>query len=120
MARLVSMGTIRSAYGPGEGRHWFDPSTMRFFRCRLPANGYRAEHGDGFYFVSSEQGPDGVRAYTVREMRRESESEPYSIEDRGGFQAYGSRAVADRVAFHLALSSGAPATFQSAPEVAPR
>lgn len=120
MARTVGMETIRRAYGPGEGRHWFDPSTMRFFRCRLPANGYRAEHGDGYYFVSSEQGPDGVRKYTVREMRRDAESEPYRIGDRGGFQAYATRSAADRVARSLAETSHAPASYLNAPEVAPR
>jgi hypothetical protein len=42
------------------GKNWFSPDTVRFFKSRI-------EHwyGDG-YFITSEQGPDGVRRYSVR------------------------------------------------------
>ena len=110
METKVSMETIRRAYGLGEGRHWFDADTMRFFACRLPTYGYRAAHGDTFYFVSSEQGPTRGRRYSVREMTR-TESGEYDIDTRGGFQAYATRAAADRVARAYAATSGAPVTY---------
>ena len=51
--------------------HWFDASSMRFFRSRLPQGGYKL--GDKVYFISSEQftglyEPDGKRLYTIRVM----------------------------------------------------
>jgi hypothetical protein len=46
------------------GSHWWDPEAMRFFRCIVDSNVY--EGPGGVYFVSSEKGPHGPRAYTVR------------------------------------------------------
>lgn len=44
-----------------KGHHWFDPSTLRFFRSRFGKRVYGAR-----YFVSSEQGPGMPRRYSVR------------------------------------------------------
>lgn len=118
-AQKCSMATIRRAYAPGEGRHWFDAGSMNFFRSRLPRLGYRAAYGDAYYFVSSEQcGWDGERRYTVREMKRDSDAEAYSIDSRGGFQAYATREQADACAYAYAMTSGAPAARLAA-EVKP-
>ena len=68
----ISMSEIRAIYNPGEGRHWFDRSSMRFFRTKLPRYGYRANDGT-IYFVTSEQFVDSrgnadPRRYSVRKM----------------------------------------------------
>jgi len=44
------------------GRHFFEASTMRFFRSRVLEGVY-----GGRYFVTSEKPPHGPRAYTIRE-----------------------------------------------------
>ena len=44
------------------GQHFFDASTLRFFRSRVIAQVY-----DDRYFITSEQAPGGPRLYTVRE-----------------------------------------------------
>lgn len=93
----VPMHEIKRLYGPGEGRHWFDTDTMRFFRCRLPDGGYQASNGR-IYFVTSEKGPDGIRAYSVRCLK-----EPRgTIETIGSFQQYRSRSGANSAALRLA------------------
>jgi hypothetical protein len=69
--KTISIADIKAIYNPGEGRHWFDRSTMRFFRTKLPRVGYQADNGD-IYFVTSEQfvGSHSIdpRRYTVRKL----------------------------------------------------
>ena len=48
--------------------HWFDRSTMQFFKCRLPDYAYLKN--DDAYFISSEKGPSDIRAYTIRKFDR--------------------------------------------------
>lgn len=67
----VPMDVIKTRYCPGEGRHFFDPSSCRFFRSRMPHYGF--EGPGGCYFVTSEQfvSSDGIparRRYTVRQL----------------------------------------------------
>jgi hypothetical protein len=68
----IPMSVIKAQYGPREGRHWFDRSTMRFFRSHLPKQGYRGP--GGVFFVTSEQfvnmqrGDVHPRRYTVRQL----------------------------------------------------
>lgn len=45
--------------------HWFDTDTLRFFKTRLGA--LRVVRNI-WLFISSEKGPHGPRAYTVRRM----------------------------------------------------
>ena len=70
----IPMSIVRDEYGSGEGRHWFDKSSMRFFRSQLPRNAYRGP--GGIFFVSSEQfiGSNGAqpRRYTVRQFIKET------------------------------------------------
>ena len=50
----------------GAGSHWFDASSMRFFRSRVVPQVF---HGKGgVYFVTSEKGPNEQRAFTVRKF----------------------------------------------------
>lgn len=48
------------------GSHWFDRSTMRFFRCRLLDTVFQGD--GGIFFVTSERSPVGPRRYTVRKF----------------------------------------------------
>lgn len=66
MSRQVPISDIKDAYRPGPGAHWFDKDTGSFFRTRLPQYGLYG--ADGIYFVTSEQPPEGERAYTVRRL----------------------------------------------------
>lgn len=56
------------------GSHFFDDDTMRFFSSRLLSgvyapDGYEAEEGNRFFFVTSERfGDDAPRHYAVRVM----------------------------------------------------
>lgn len=65
---------------------------MRFFRSRVGGTLF-----GGRYFVTSRQGPDGVRAYTVRAVMDDG-----CIETMGSFQQYcGAVAAARRLAGEL-------------------
>ena len=88
---LITIRGIREANARA-GYHFFDPGTLRFFKSRIGRRAY----GWGV-FVTSEQGPDGVRRYSVRRCRDDGR-----IDTVGGFQAYassdGAKAAAKRVA----------------------
>ncbi len=43
------------------GRHWFEDDAMQFFKTRL-----ESDLIDGRYFITSERGPNGPRAYSIR------------------------------------------------------
>lgn len=47
------------------GSHWWDRSSMRFFRCRVNDQVYQGT--GGVYFVTSEKYSDEPRKYTVRQ-----------------------------------------------------
>ena len=46
--------------------HWFDKSTMEFFKSKLPEYGFL--HKERLFFISSESAPESIRKYTVREL----------------------------------------------------
>lgn len=71
------------------GHHWFDWSTMRFFRTRLCPNTVKGLPDGGALFVTSECGPDRVRRYSVRRAHPRG-----AVSTIGGFQAYATRAQA--------------------------
>ena len=51
------------------GSHYFDRSTMRFFNSRVLPQVF---HGSGgIYFVTSEKGPNEIRAFTIRKFKPE-------------------------------------------------
>ncbi len=45
--------------------HWFDKDTLAFFKSKVGERAYLDGKG-GAYFTSSERGPHGPRAYSVR------------------------------------------------------
>ena len=60
------------------GRHWFEADSMEFFKSRLESNLI-----DGRYFITSEHGPYGPRAFSVRMA-----DEDAHIQTVGDFMAY--------------------------------
>lgn len=60
---LHTMTAIRRA-NRDAGNHWFDSGTMRFFNTRVGKTCYPCK--GGAFFVSSEKGSFGYRAYSVR------------------------------------------------------
>jgi hypothetical protein len=49
------------------GSHWFEADTMKFFKSQVSASHcYPSEAQRCTYFVTSEQPPDGARAWSVR------------------------------------------------------
>ena len=76
--------------------HWFEKSTMRFFRSRVAQYGYQGP--GGVYFVSSEQfDAQSPRLYSVRRQKADG-----SIETVGDFQAFKSRSGAHAAAKRFA------------------
>lgn len=90
---ILSIQEIEKVYSPGIGRHWFDPSSMRFFKSRLADVGYQSADGS-VYFVSSEKGPDDRRAFSVRRL-----SGPKGdISTIGEFQSFATSGTATKYA----------------------
>lgn len=94
--KTVHITDIIATYNPGPGRHWFDPDTMKFFSCRLPAVGFSSTDGS-VYFVSSEKTPFSHRKYSVRRLVGEGR-----IETVGEFGGYKTKARATTQARKLA------------------
>lgn len=75
------------------GKHFFEASTMRFFRSRILPDVY-----GGRYFITSEQfDRDSPRLYTIREV-----NEHGGIDTVGEFQQYDTLDKARRAARKLA------------------
>ena len=90
-------GTMRAA-----GSHWFDPDTIRFFRCRISNKLYQG--GGGVFFVTSEKSPFGPRAYSVRQFVLDGREGP-EINTIGDFNSL-TRSVAHTQARNLAKLGG--------------
>lgn len=78
------------------GQFFFSPSTMRFFKSRVGREVY--EGPGGVYFATSEQGPSGIRRYTVRQFIPETGW----VKTAGEHQQYGSSGAARQAALKLA------------------
>ena len=61
---------IKALYAPGAGRHWFDPSTMAFFRTVLPGFGLKTPFGN--FFITAETGPSGLQRFSIRVQNADS------------------------------------------------
>lgn len=48
--------------------HWFDESSMRFFKSRLTSNFRRLDDKNAL-FVTTEKGPNGIRAASIRHAK---------------------------------------------------
>jgi len=81
---------------------WFEKGAMRFFKTRLGDKAY-ADGVGGAFFVSSEQGPHGPRAYSVRRYS----AERCSVGTVGEFMGYKTSAQATSAARKLAATSAA-------------
>ena len=73
------------------GQHWFDADTMAFFKSRL-----ESDLIDGRYFISSERGPYGPRAFSIREA-----DEDAHIQTVGEFMGYETKADATHAVTQL-------------------
>ena len=78
-----SMARIREA-NKASGGHWFERGAMRFFNTKIEGGPY-----GGHYFVTSEVGPDGRKAYSVRKA-----DEGGKISTVGDFQSYSTKGAA--------------------------
>ena len=100
----ISMHDIRRA-AERSGSHWFDPSTMRFFRSRLAQVGYVSEKESNVaFFVSSEQyravsGGLLPRRYSVRRV----DLTTGRVRTVGEFQAFASSSSAHAKAISCAV-----------------
>ena len=85
---ILPFRTIRAKYErlKPEG-HWFDEGTMRFFKTKLPENGY--ELASGWYFITRETNPSGISRYSVRRL-----DDAGDIRTVGEFHSYTSAAAA--------------------------
>lgn len=91
MGAYVSMAEIKARYAAANpGGHWFDPSTMAFFRSKL-AEGGRTTAGGEVLFASSERPPEMKRQYSIRLLKASGE-----IVTVGGFCEFGSWFAAER------------------------
>ena len=79
------MDELRRQYS-GEGKHFFDPGSMRFFNSRIKDRVY-----GGNMFITSERGPSGPRAYTIKKIDKQGR-----INTVGEFQQYATSAAAER------------------------
>ncbi len=110
----VSLSTIRAA-NKSAGLHFFDASSMRFFRSKVESRAaHLAADGVTAYFVTSEQftpstGTPDPRKFTVRKADLKSGS----VDTHGSFQGHPSKSEA---AIAAKLAAKAPHT--PAPEIA--
>ena len=74
------------------GSHFFDPATMRFFKSKVHGPVYPNHVNNYTCFVTSEQGPGGPRAYTVKKFSN------CEIDTVGKFQQYGTLKAAKTAA----------------------
>lgn len=73
---MISIDIIK-ARNEEIGHHFFSPSTMAFFDSIVYDETF------GYYFVTSEKGPSGVRAFTVRHQNEDG-----TIDTVGEFQQW--------------------------------
>jgi hypothetical protein len=83
------------------GSHFFEKATMKFFSSRVGDYAY-ADGKGGAYFTTSEKGPYGPRAYTVRRY----DPKRCGVETVGKFQGYDSSEKARAEAKRLAKDNG--------------
>lgn len=90
MATYFTIQDIRNANAE-HGHHWFEPATLRFFKSKVYAPVVAN------MFVSSEQGPDGIRRYTIRRANDDG-----SIDTVDEFQQFPTKRAAVRTMQRLA------------------
>lgn len=73
-----------------KGYYYFSPDTMRFFKSRVSEDVYQGE--GGVFLVTSEQGPNMPRLYSVRQFFPET-GKVNTVDE---FQAYKTLSAAKR------------------------
>lgn len=73
--------------------NFFEPDTMRFFKSRVGSHVY-ADGKGGAYFVTSEKGPNEIRAFSVRRY----DPKKCGFHTVGEFQGYKNAATAKAAA----------------------
>lgn len=103
-----TVNTIKQAMRAA-GSHWFDPDTMRFFKCKILPTVYQGP--GGIFFVSSEAYQEESRAYSVRQFKPDTND----IDTVGDFNSM-TRAEAIAKAAELSKCSGIAADFGTTTE----
>lgn len=101
---LWTINSIQAAMRQ-RGSHWWDPDTMRFFRCKVMPTVYQGD--GGVYFVSSEAYREESRAYSVRKF----DPVEADIDTVGEMGQYKTKVVALNRAKKLAQGEGLVANF---------
>jgi len=67
MKTTIPMASIKALhYAKNPDSHWFDHETMKFFKTKLPAYGYKLNAR--IFFITRETNPDNVSMYSLREL----------------------------------------------------
>jgi len=92
---IYSLDDLKKHYYKNTKGHFFDDNTMRFFKSRISED--LMYSGALIYFVTSEQGPDDIRKYTVRSYNPKTSD----IDTVGDFQQYSTMYQAKQTAKSL-------------------
>lgn len=84
---IYNIGCFERLYTYYNQGHFFSKDTMRFFRSKVLTDSKVV--GDSLYFITSEQGPDGVRRFTLRQGKVLGDK--MDIDTVGSFQGYATR-----------------------------
>lgn len=76
---------------------FFDQGNMRFFKSRLPQDGYTTKDCNYIYFITSEKFEDNPRKYTIRALDKKTGM----INTVANFQSYMHRAPAKYAVMNL-------------------
>ena len=76
--------------------HWFDDSTMRFFKSKVYESVYCGK--EFWYFVSSEKSENNPRLFTVRQFNPKTGD----IDSYSSFQEFKTQAQANKAAMFAA------------------
>lgn len=81
----IDMAEVKALYGPKEGRHWFDPAALKFFKSKLPRSAVATPWGN--YFITSETNWSDEKRWTIRRQ----DLETGDIKSVGEFHSFRSR-----------------------------
>lgn len=66
--KTIPFSNVREFYARNQpDGYWFNLSTVRFFKTKLPAKAYETDAG--VLFVTRETNPSGITAFSVRRQR---------------------------------------------------
>lgn len=101
MSKRAFIEDVKEAYYQHDGGCFFDPDSMRYFRCRLSQDAIESDDGRNFVFVTSERQASWrcsyPRLYTVRRLHIPADGSA-DVLTVGEFQEHGSRYLAWKAA----------------------